>query len=134
MKLLMATLGPWRWQLFCAALALPQLAAQVQQWRGGFRPGGAAPGRVLGSWDMFAPRIERCGVRWTPPLAQGTGASLASLRDLSPRLEWDVVTDRVADYRSLALAGCSIARQPTRVNMLCFLPTGEAYRDDFDCP
>ena len=91
--------------LYLAPLVLVQAWAHVEQWALGFRPFAEPAHRVSFSWDMFAGRVERCVMRWDPPLVIG-GRVLSSYDAMRPPVEWDVVWDNVADYevaaRSLA--------------------------------
>jgi hypothetical protein len=85
------------------------------------------------SWDMFAVRIERCRLAWTPPVSTPAGR-LSSLRDLSPALEWDVVADDARAYPYAGSWGCSYARERTRVETECFYPEGRSEAHVYDCP
>src|SRR3954469_15001752 len=102
-----------------AAMVLPvglgttQAVAFGAQLAAGFRPFGGPPGRVPFSWDMFAIRIERCDLRWDPPLPLGTG--VARLHDMAPLLEWDPTYDRREEYRMIGQEACFVARVPTRI-------------------
>ena len=116
--------------ILLAGLATVQAVACGAQIWTGFRPFGAPPIRVPFSWDMFSVPIERCDLRWIPPLPAGKG--LGRLRDLAPLLEWDPVGDRVEEYRETGREGCFFARVPTRVLLRCVTPEGEV-RDVFDC-
>ena len=79
--------------------------AQVKQLQSGFRPFGQSPIRVPYSWDMFATDIERCDVRWDPPLTI-EGKSVSRLTDTTPPIEYEVVYDTIADYRAFAYDAC----------------------------
>src|SRR5687767_12699997 len=79
---------PVRVAAFVGLLAAGQLAALGLQFARGFVPFRRAPGRVPYSWDMFATDIERCDVRWDPPVVVG-GRRIASLRDSGLPFEWD---------------------------------------------
>jgi hypothetical protein len=114
-----------------AGLVTLQALAFGAQIRAGFRPFGGPPGRVPFSWDMFAVRIERCDLRWDPPLPLGDGVD--RLRDVAPALGWDPVFDRCEEYREAGLEGCYFARGPTRVILRCVTPEGDVV-DAFDCP
>src|SRR5262249_39155039 len=72
-----------------AGLVIVQALAFGAQIKAGFRPFGAPPRRVPFSWDMFAVRIERCDLRWDPPLPLGDGVT--HLHDMAPAVEWDPV-------------------------------------------
>lgn len=118
--------------VFLALLFLPQAYALTRQFRLGFRPLGPAPVRVALSWDMFATNIQRCRLAWYPPVP-APGGTLASLADLTPTLEWDVVSDSVEGYESLARWGCGYALRPTRVGLRCFTTAGREEDHVFDC-
>ncbi len=119
--------------LLIAALALAQAWAFGVQLAGGFRPFGPAPGRVPLSWDMFAPELERCDVRWTPAI-DGPYGPAASLSELGTRLEWNVVYPSADTYERVALGLCAHARAPTRVHLTCFAMDGRAEERDDVCP
>lgn len=119
--------------LFLALLILVQAYALARQFALGFRPFGQAPRRVALSWDMFAVSIERCRLTWTPPIAAPEGR-LSSQRDLSPLLEWDVVSDAAAAYQYRGHMGCAYALDRTRVETQCFFPDGRQENRAFDCP
>jgi hypothetical protein len=119
--------------VFLAALILPQVFALGRQFYLGFRPFGREPVRVPLSWDMFATRIERCALTWTPPVSTPVGR-LATIRDLAPALEWDVVGDRPEQYEYFARKGCFYALQRTRVDLQCVSPEGRWEALGFDCP
>ena len=115
--------------LLALFLGLPQLAGFALQLGKGFRPFGAAPVRVTLSWDMFAPRIERCGINWSPPLP----GPLYELNQKSRALEWQTVADRVEDYESIAAWACVRFHQPSRALLTCFLPSGKELSRVVDC-
>jgi len=81
---------------------------------------------------MFATRIERCRLGWTPPLPTAQGR-LSTLRDLSPRLEWDVVGDRMEQYEFWGRKLCGEALQSTQVDMRCVRQDGSWEERRFDC-
>jgi hypothetical protein len=116
--------------LLLLGLVTVQALAFGAQIEAGFRPFGAPPRRVPFSWDMFAVRIERCDLRWDPPLPIGKG--VARLRDVAPTLEWDPVFGRREEYRETGRLACDFAEAPTRVTLRCFTPEGEVV-DAFDC-
>jgi hypothetical protein len=116
--------------LLLAGLVAVQAIAFGTQIRAGFRPFGGPPGRVPFSWDMFAVRIERCDLRWDPPLRLGD--DVARLHDVAAPLEWDPAYDRRDDYREVGRRGCVFAQAPTRVTLRCFTPEGDVV-DAFDC-
>jgi hypothetical protein len=125
--------SPRRTALFLLLLALPQAAALGVQFARGFRPWRREPVRVPLSWDMFAVRIERCTVDWSPPVAV-SGRPLPSLSRAAGPVEWDYVNDSQAQYRATALWGCRAKTGPTKVSLRCFLPEGRETKDEFDCP
>ena len=116
--------------ILLAGIVTIQALAYGAQIASGFRPFGAPPGRVPFSWDMFAGRIERCDLRWTPSLPLGDGVS--RLRDVAPALEWDPVHSRRESYRKAGQQGCDLAETKARVTLRCFTPEGEIV-DAFDC-
>ncbi len=118
--------------VFLALLVIPQAYAFVRQFRGGFRPFRAAPHRVPLSWDMFAVRIERCDVFWTPPLPTPAGP-LARLSNALPRLEWDIALASADEYRSLVTWTCGHFGQPFHASLTCFLPEGKVVSNAIEC-
>jgi len=131
-RLLPRARSPRAVAVFLAVLILPQAFAFGRQFALGFRPLGPAPTRVPLSWDMFATRIERCRLGWTPPLPTAQGR-LSTLRDLSPRLEWDVVGDRMEQYEFWGRKLCGEALQSTQVDMRCVRQDGSWEERRFDC-
>lgn len=128
------TRAPWYKFAFVLFLAVPQLIAFYSQFASGFRPFVQEPTRVPLSWDMFANRMERCRVEWTPTIYVGPRA-LSALRDVQLSLEWDIIFDHREDYRGAASWFCqNYAVSPTRVQLHCFLPQGEDLDDGFSCP
>ena len=117
---------------FLAFLIAPQAAAFVGQFARGFRPLGEPPVRVPLSWDMFAVRIERCTLAWTPAVRTPLG-TLSNFHELSPKLEWDVVGDSVDMYQAWARWGCRFAKAPTRVSLECYFPDGREQTLGFSC-
>jgi hypothetical protein len=107
-----------------------QLAAVGGQVAVGFVPFVESPGRVAGSWDMFAPCIERCDIGWEPAVNVG-GRSIRFLHELAAPLEFFFVQSRVDAYRQLAAA---LATEPTHVQLHCFLPAGKTFSEAFDVP
>ena len=118
--------------LFVAGLLGVQLVALGQQLAAGYRPFGPPPVRVPLSWDMFATRIERCDVRWDPPLPVHGG--LDRFSRLAQPIEWFPVLDRVASYRRMATGACRLARVPTQISMRCWLPDGTRPEERLPCP
>jgi hypothetical protein len=118
---------------FLVLLILPQAYALSRQFRLGFRPLGPAPTRVALSWDMFATNIARCRLAWNPPVKTPVG-TVSTLRDLTPRLEWDVVGDSPENYGWMARRVCAYALDRTRVEMQCVGPNGRWETGAFDCP
>jgi hypothetical protein len=115
--------------LLALVLGLPQLVGFASQFAGGFRPFGTAPGRVTLSWDMFATRIERCGINWNPPLPGG----VAELNQKSRVIEWQAVADTRARYERIAAWACAKFHQPGRALLTCFLPSGKEESRVVDC-
>jgi hypothetical protein len=117
-----------------AVLAGVQVRAQVAQWAGGYRPFAQAPSRVAYSWDMFAIRMDRCAVRWSPPLSIG-GASVARWSDREPPVEFDTVYNDVRSYEAVATAACAYRTARDTVTTLeCFLGDGGTDERSIDCP
>jgi hypothetical protein len=98
----------------------------------GFRPFGREPIRVPFSWDMFATRVERCSIKWDPPI-RGPGSGFSSLRQLGTLLEWDDIEDHIEDYRHIARWVCFVGSKTTRIRLHCFLPTGIETDDEIKC-
>jgi hypothetical protein len=111
-----------------AILGSIQIYALAQQFRQGFRLFGSPPVRVPFSWDMFAPRIERCSLKWNPPLEIG-GRLVADVHQLDAPFEWFPVWDRIRAYQAVA---CFYANPPTRVSMVCFDSSG-AHEQELEC-
>jgi hypothetical protein len=118
--------------LFVVGLFGVQLYALGRQVASGYRPFGPPPLRVALSWDMFATRIERCDVRWDPPLPVRGG--LDRFSRLARPIEWFPVLDRVASYRRMATGACRLARVPTRISLRCWLPDGTRPEETLPCP
>jgi hypothetical protein len=117
--------------LFLGTLISVQLGALATQFARGYLPLRAAPTRVPFSWDMFSIAIERCGIRWEPPLPIGHG--YASLRAFAPRLEWDPVYDNVSDYLTVARLSCRLRAAASRVRVACITARGFE-QHVIDCP
>ena len=118
---------------FIGCLAIPQLGALGIQFARGYRPFGHQAERVPFSWDMFANRVERCTVEWTPAL-QIEKHRLTSLHGLDLPFEWDIALDSVETYRAVAGNLCRKAGAPsTRARLHCFLPDGTEMDDDAYC-
>lgn len=109
---------------FLTLLALPQAAALALQFQHGFRPFQVAPGRITLSWDMFATRIERCGLSWNPALPTEQGP-VFEFAQLSRIIEWQPVYDTGAAYENFATWTCSRYHQPFHAVLHCFLPDGK---------
>jgi hypothetical protein len=117
-----------------AALAAPQVRAQVRQVRFGYRPFSTSPGRVSYSWDMFATRVERCDVRWDPPLVVD-GRSVSHMSDRSAPVEFDTIYDDREDYRGFAYDACArFSTGPTMTTLRCALPSGQLVELHDPCP
>jgi hypothetical protein len=120
--------------LLIVALASIQVSAQLGQLRSGFRPFAHAPTRVPYSWDMFAIRIERCVVRWDPPL-DVDGERVARWHDRLPGLEFDSVFNDSDTYQAAAERGCAYrTARRTVADLLCFGGDGGVHETSFDCP
>ena len=120
--------------LVLLGLVVVQASACWKQVSLGFRPFGAPPTRVPFSWDMFAVAIERCDLKWDPPLPLWNSANgISRLRNVAPVLEWDPVFDRRDEYREVGRAACEFALPNTRVALRCFTKDGET-DDAFACP
>lgn len=107
-------------------LAVPQVWAQVEQVRGGYRPLRTSPTRVSYSWDMFSTPVERCDVRWDPPL-RVEGVPVSSMSDRSPPLEFGTVYDSREDYRGFAWDACDRFHDgdgEVTLTLRCALPNG----------
>ena len=122
--------------LLVALLVAAQGVALAVQVADGFVPFGPPPGRVPLSWDMFATSVERCDVTWTPPLEGPRGGELASLADLAPRLEWNLVLPAADDFEQLGTRICQLRpRAPgTRMHLTCFFMDGRREERDDACP
>ncbi len=129
---------PARWHgFYClallAALVLVQGRAEVRQWEGGYRPFGPAPVRVPYSWDMFAIRIDRCSIRWDPPI-EIAGARVSRWHDRTFPLEFDTVYDRAQAYEGAAQLGCAFRTTPKTVfNLVCVHGDGLIDESSFAC-
>jgi hypothetical protein len=115
--------------LLALLLGIPQLVGFSRQFGAGFRPFGAAPGRVTLSWDMFATRIERCGINWNPALPGG----IFELSQKSRAVEWQAVADTRAGYERIAAWACSKYHRPLRALLTCFLPSGKGESRVVEC-
>jgi len=132
-KAVYLALRPWVIAAFLALLVSVQLGAVGQQFTLGYRPFVHAPARVPLSWDMFAQPIERCELRWTPPL-QIYGREVHAMPELGPRFEWDAVLDYSEDYEQLGLQACAEFGAPnTSVELTCFLPEGRTLHREVPC-
>lgn len=115
-------------------LAAPQIWAQVDQVRSGYRPLRTSPARVSYSWDMFSTPVERCVVRWDPPL-RVAGETVSEMNDRSPPIEFGTVYDAREDYRGFALDACATFGSPgTTITMRCALPSGTVEETREVCP
>ncbi len=127
------TARPWLIALFLSILVAAQLGAVAGQVDLGYRPFVHPPGRVPLSWDMFAQPIERCEVRWTPPL-QVHGREVSAMPELGPGIEWDAVLDSSSDYEELGLDACvEFGRPDAHVVLTCFLPEGRTTHREIPC-
>ena len=117
-----------------ALLAGLQLHAEIEQVESGFRPFSHAPARIAYSWDMFAIRLDRCAVRWDPPLTID-GRPVRSWRDRVWPIEFDSIYNDVGRYDQVARAACAYRSEPrTRVSLECYLGDGGVEDHGFDCP
>ena len=96
-----------------ATLVFVQARALLRQFERGFVPLRHEPGREPVSWDMFAIKITRCNVAWSPPLqrlsagGQPIGPAVTSISDLSPLIEWNPVFDVAPSYAYFARSLCA---------------------------
>ena len=132
-KVLYVAARPWLIAAFLALLVSVQLVALGQQFALGYRPFVHPPARVPLSWDMFAQPIERCELRWTPPL-RIYGREVHAMPELGPRFEWDAVLDYSEDYEQLGLDACAEFGEPdAHVVLTCFLPEGRTLHREVPC-
>jgi hypothetical protein len=118
---------------FVSLLLISQLAAFSYQFVSGFRPFFTDANRVPLSWDMFSNRLDRCVVKWSPSIQIGPH-TLSSLRDVELPFEWDIIFDRIEDYRAASLGLCrQFGTISTRVQLHCFSSEGKETRDEFSC-
>jgi hypothetical protein len=111
-----------------------QVRAAFGQWAAGFRPFAHAPARVPYSWDMFAIRLDRCVVRWDPPLSID-GVRVARWSDRVWPIEFDSVYNDVDSYDAVAAAACAYRTAPaTAIALECFLGDGGADDHSIACP
>lgn len=116
------------------ALAGAQVAAQAVQLSSGFRPLSHPPTRVALSWDMFAIKIDRCAVRWEPPITVDQ-RPVARWRDRTAPLEFDTVYNVARDWDDAALYGCGFREgRPTTVHVACATSDGEVRDVARFCP
>lgn len=86
------------------------------------------------SWDMFAIRMDRCVVRWDPPL-EIEGQRVASWHDRAYRIEFDTIYDRTRTYAAAAVAACVYRTStPTKVSLVCATADGRIDTRQIDCP
>lgn len=118
-------------------LVFIQVRAQLKQYESGFRPMKQEPTRVAFSWDMFAIRIERCAITFSPPLRSRDGErTVRSFSDLSPLIEWNPVYNQTSHYAGFAQRLCSQYSPPDeeiRVRLVCFDPTASRHFYDLRC-
>ncbi len=134
---LVAAPSPWHLAyVACLLIALAglQVRAEMGQIDAGFRPFAHAPSRVPYSWDMFAIRMNRCAVRWDPPLSI-EGRPVATWRDRVWPIEFDSVYNEVQSYETVSRAACAYRSAPeTDVTLNCFLADGGVNEYSFACP
>jgi hypothetical protein len=115
-------------------LVVVQARAAWLQIGKGYRPFSHAPGRVPYSWDMFAIRMDRCSIRWDPPL-EIEGARVSTWHDRAFPIEFDTVYDRAGHYGMAARSGCSFRTEPkTESTLVCIHSDGKIDERAFDCP
>jgi hypothetical protein len=107
--------------LYLAPLVVVQVWAIGAQVASGWRPFGHPPSRVAFSWDMFAVHVERCAVRFDPPIEIG-GRSYPTYASMRPPIEWDVVWNEEADYE--AVARDLACEHETAAELTCFVANG----------
>ncbi len=120
-------------QLALVALALVQATMFAKQFYLGFVPMRTEPQRVPLSWDMFATRVERCNLRWDPPV-RIEHTLWRDFSELHAPLEWQVIFDRTATYRTFARETCRYTKVPTRILLHCHLPNGTQTDETLACP
>ena len=112
-------------------LAFVQARAIVGQFQEGFRPFGHPPTRVAWSWDMFSVPIERCVMRFDPPI-EFSGRRMGSFRSaVRVPFEFDIAMNRVDDYKAVALSLCE-NKSTSHVQLSCSTPRGPR-QDRVDC-
>ena len=119
---------------FVLFLVLAQLYAFGLQFARGFRPFVHEPGRVPLSWDMFANKLERCVLSWTPAIPTPAG-TISSLKELGTGVEWDIVYDRASDYEMIEKWVCSSVylNGGIKISRHCFFPNGTETRHENNC-
>jgi len=116
------------------AIAAVQVRAEFLQWWGGYRPFSHAPARAPYSWDMFAIRLERCAIRWDPPL-EIEGRRVSTWHDRSFPIEFDTVYNRARDYYGAARTGCAFRSEPKTVTtVVCVHGDGHIDEGSAECP
>jgi hypothetical protein len=117
-------------------LVLLQAGAMQDQFASGFRPFAQEPTRQPFSWDMFAIRISRCNILWTPPLKTRTGLEVTSMADLSVTIEWNPVMNTIEQYMGFAMWMCKrslpAAMGIRHARLICFSP--DMGRTTYDLP
>lgn len=118
---------------FLFLLALPQVVGFTTQFVEGFVPFKTAPGRVIFSWDMFAPPIERCALKWLPPLKIGKSV-ISNFNQMGTTIEWDIAFERVQDYLDAAVKYCSKwGIRGNKAQIDCFHLDGTISHNEFAC-
>ena len=120
--------------LFLLVLFLPQGIQFARQFLKGYRPFSHDPTPVYFSWDMFANPIERCFLEWKPALTTPQGKTVNSILELGPNIEWGVVYNRVSTYQSIRQYLCHLTGGTAHTRLDCFLPNGQEFKDESDCP
>jgi hypothetical protein len=83
---------------------------------------------------MFAIRLERCAIRWDPPLAI-EGKRVSTWHDRSFPIEFDTVYDRARAYYGAARTGCLFRSQTKTVTtVVCVHGDGTIDEGSAECP
>jgi len=118
---------------FLLVLVVPQVLGLGKQFDLGFKPFITDPKRVPLSWDMFSNPVDRCTVTWTSPLQLGDHR-ISSLREVELPLEWDIVLDKIEQYRMMARALCPYSTEhPNSVQLQCYSSGGAETKNEFTC-
>src|SRR5579864_1741652 len=124
--------APARVALFLAPLIVLQAWAQVAQWVAGYRPFRHPPGRVAFSWDMYAVRVERCTIRFDPPLVIG-GRTVPYYHSMRALFEWDgEVWDDAGGFEVVARS--LACEHGATAELTCFVANGTEQHRRVACP